>query len=125
MRRRFYSPAGHHSTPARDLRGVFMKTTVDYSWELDAGVRTDVKVHPAVGVRGARSTSATSALMAAAIGAIKPAIKSRVACVSKGALARWSSSLPASVGSTRIRSSLALSQWVTAGFRLLSRSSGR
>src|SRR5262245_14024036 len=33
-----------------DLRGVFMKTTVDYSWELDAGVRSDVKVHSRVGL---------------------------------------------------------------------------
>ena len=33
-----------------DLRGVFMKSFVDYSWELDAGVRTDVKVRPGVGV---------------------------------------------------------------------------
>jgi hypothetical protein len=33
-----------------DLRGVFMKSFVDYSWELDAGMRTDVKVHPGVGV---------------------------------------------------------------------------
>jgi len=33
-----------------DVRGVFMKTTVDYSWELDAGVRSDVKVRPQVGL---------------------------------------------------------------------------
>jgi hypothetical protein len=33
-----------------NIRGVFMKTTVDYSWEIDAGVRSDVKVHPLVGV---------------------------------------------------------------------------
>jgi hypothetical protein len=33
-----------------DLRGVFMKTSVDYSWELDAAVRSDVKLHPGVGV---------------------------------------------------------------------------
>jgi hypothetical protein len=36
-----------------DLRGVVMKTTVDYSWELDAGVRSDVKVHPRVGLLAA------------------------------------------------------------------------
>jgi hypothetical protein len=36
-----------------DLRGVFMKTTVDYSWELDAGVRSDVKVRPQVGLLAA------------------------------------------------------------------------
>jgi hypothetical protein len=33
-----------------DLRGVFMKTSVDYSWELDAGLRSDVKVHPRIGL---------------------------------------------------------------------------
>ena len=33
-----------------DIRGVFMKTTVDYSWELDAALRSDVKVHPGVGL---------------------------------------------------------------------------
>lgn len=33
-----------------DLRGVFMKTTVDYSWELDAGMRSDMKVRPGIGV---------------------------------------------------------------------------
>ena len=36
-----------------DLRGVVMKTTVDYNWELDAAVRTDVKVHPRVGLLAA------------------------------------------------------------------------
>jgi hypothetical protein len=36
-----------------DLRGVFMKTTVDYSWEFDAAVRSDVKVHPGVGLLAA------------------------------------------------------------------------
>ena len=36
-----------------DLRGVFMKTTVDYSWELDAGVRSDVKVRPSIGLLAA------------------------------------------------------------------------
>ncbi len=33
-----------------NVRGVFMKSSVDYSWELDAGVRSDVKVTPRVGV---------------------------------------------------------------------------
>jgi len=33
-----------------DVRGVFMKSFVDYSWELDADVRTDVNVAPHVGV---------------------------------------------------------------------------
>jgi hypothetical protein len=33
-----------------NLRGVFMKSSVDYSWEIDAVVRTDVKVKPRVGV---------------------------------------------------------------------------
>jgi hypothetical protein len=33
-----------------NLRGVFMKSSVDYSWEVDATVRTDVKVKPRVGV---------------------------------------------------------------------------
>jgi hypothetical protein len=36
-----------------DLRGVYMKTTVDYSWELDAAVRTDVKLRPAIGLLAA------------------------------------------------------------------------
>ena len=36
-----------------DLRGVFMKTTVDYSWELDAAVRSDVKVRPWIGLLAA------------------------------------------------------------------------
>jgi len=33
-----------------DVRGVFMSTTVDYSWELDTAVRSDMKVHPGIGV---------------------------------------------------------------------------
>jgi hypothetical protein len=33
-----------------DIRGVFMSTTVDYTWELDAALRSDVKVHPGVGL---------------------------------------------------------------------------
>jgi hypothetical protein len=36
-----------------DVRGVFMKTTVDYSWELDAALRSDVKVRPGVGLLAA------------------------------------------------------------------------
>jgi hypothetical protein len=36
-----------------DVRGVFMKTTVDYSWEIDAALRSDVKVHPGVGLLAA------------------------------------------------------------------------
>jgi len=32
-----------------DLRGAFMKTTVDYSWELDTAVRSDVKIRPQIG----------------------------------------------------------------------------
>jgi hypothetical protein len=36
-----------------DVRGVFMKTTVDYSWELDVALRSDVKVRPAVGLLAA------------------------------------------------------------------------
>ena len=36
-----------------DARGVFMKTTVDYSWEIDAGVRSDMKVRPRVGLLAA------------------------------------------------------------------------
>ncbi|HEU4691679.1 MAG TPA: hypothetical protein VFS23_25120 [Vicinamibacterales bacterium] len=36
-----------------NLRGVFMKSSVDYSWEIDAGVRSDVKVSPRVGVLAA------------------------------------------------------------------------
>jgi len=36
-----------------DVRGVFMKTTVDYEWELDAALRSDVKVHPGVGLLAA------------------------------------------------------------------------
>jgi hypothetical protein len=33
-----------------DLRGVYMKTTVDYSWEIDAAVRSDVKLRRSVGL---------------------------------------------------------------------------
>jgi hypothetical protein len=36
-----------------DVRGAFMKTTVDYSWELDTAVRSDVKIRPRVGVLAA------------------------------------------------------------------------
>jgi hypothetical protein len=36
-----------------DVRGVYMKTTVDYSWELDAAVRSDVKLRPAIGLLAA------------------------------------------------------------------------
>jgi hypothetical protein len=33
-----------------DLRGVFMKTNVDYSWELDASLRSDMKFRPRIGL---------------------------------------------------------------------------
>lgn len=36
-----------------DLRGVFMKSSVDYTWELDTALRSDVKVHPGVGLLAA------------------------------------------------------------------------
>jgi len=36
-----------------DLRGVFLTSFVDYSWELDAGVRSDFLVRPGVGILAA------------------------------------------------------------------------
>jgi hypothetical protein len=35
------------------VRGVYLKTTVDYSWELDAAVRSDVRLSPAIGLLAA------------------------------------------------------------------------
>ena len=103
-----------------DLRGVFMKTTVDYSWELDAGVRSDVKVAPRVGLLAASRYSLPRRGRQPRSGQSNRLSKSKVACVSRGAPARSSCSSPESAGSTRIRSRLAPPVG-RRGFRLLSR----
>jgi hypothetical protein len=51
--RRGFDRGQTHVEARGDLRGVFMKSFVDYSWELDAGVRADVTVHPRVGLLAA------------------------------------------------------------------------
>ena len=35
-----------------DVRGVVQKSFVDYSWEIDSGVRSDVQIRPGIGVFG-------------------------------------------------------------------------
>ncbi len=90
-----------------DLRGVFMKTTVDYSWELDAGRAQRREGASPDRVASRTSIFAISAWTAASIEAIKRATGSKVAFVSRGEQARSSCSLRASAGSTRIRSRLA------------------
>lgn len=107
-----------------DLRGVFMKSFVDYSWELDAGARTDVKVHPGVGViavvgmrhlgvDGSQNRDGPTGYrveggvrLEGPAGAIELFI----------AIERRIDPYPVEFGAAR---------WVTAGFRLLSRESGR
>jgi hypothetical protein len=107
-----------------DVRGVFMKTTVDYSWELDAALRSDVKVHPGVGLLAAADVrylgvdgsqnrgNQTGYKVEGGVrfegrsGAIEVFIAGE----------RRIDPYPVEVG---------VAQWFTAGFRLLSRSSGR
>ncbi len=107
-----------------DVRGVFMKTTVDYSWELDAAVRSDVKVHPGVGLLAAADVrylgvdgtqnrgNQTGYKVEGGVrfqgrnGAIEVFIAGE----------RRIDPYPVEVG---------VAQWFTAGFRLLSRSSER
>ena len=103
-----------------DLRGVFMKTTVDYTWELDAGVRSDVKVRPSIGllaagnirylgVDGSRDRGNQTGYKVEGgvrfegpVGAIELFIAGE----------RRIDPYPVEVG---------IAEWVTAGFRLLSR----
>jgi hypothetical protein len=107
-----------------DLRGVFMKTTVDYSWELDAGVRSDVKVRPGVGllagidvrylgVDGSRGRGNQTGYKVQ--GGVR--FEGRAGAIEVFVAGeRRIDPFPLEVGTA---------QWVTAGFRLLSRSSGR
>jgi hypothetical protein len=123
VRRAFsYGPAAIDTRA--DLRGVFMKTSVDYTWELDAAVRSDVNVHPGVGllvaidlrylgVDGSRGRgNQTGYTIEAGVrfegraGAIELFVAGE----------RRIDPFPLEVGT---------GEWVTAGFRLLSRSSGR
>jgi hypothetical protein len=107
-----------------DVRGVFMKTTVDYSWELDAAVRSDVKLRPGVGLLAAADVrylgvdgsqnrgNQTGYKVEGGVrfqgrnGAIEVFIAGE----------RRIDPYPVEVG---------VAQWFTAGFRLLSRSSER
>ena len=107
-----------------DLRGVFMKTSVDYSWELDAAVRSDMKVHPGIGllasadvrylgVDGSQNRGNQTGYrieggvrFEGRAGAIEVFVSGE----------RRIDPYPVEVG---------VAQWFTAGFRLLSRSSGR
>jgi hypothetical protein len=107
-----------------DVRGVFMKTTVDYSWELDTAVRSDVKMRPGIGLlagvdirvlgvdgsldRGTQTGYKVEGgvRFEGAAGAIELFVAGE----------RRIDPYPVEVGTA---------QWVTAGFRLLSRASGR
>jgi hypothetical protein len=123
VRRKFsYAPA---IIDARaDLRGVFMKTSVDYSWELDAAVRSDVKVHPGVGllaaidirylgVDGSKGRGNQTGYKVE--GGVR--FEGRAGAIELFVAGeRRIDPFPLEVGTA---------QWVTAGFRLLSRSSGR
>jgi len=107
-----------------DLRGVFMKTTVDYSWELDAGVRSDVKVHPQIGllaafdlrylgVDGSRDRGNQTGYKVQ--GGVR--FEGRAGAVELFVAGeRRIDPYPLEVGTA---------QWVAVGFRLLSRSAGR
>jgi hypothetical protein len=107
-----------------DLRGVFMKTTVDYSWELDVGVRSDVKVHPQVGllaafdlrylgVDGSRDRGNQTGYTIE--GGVR--FEGRAGAVELFVAGeRRIDPYPLEVGTA---------EWVAVGFRLLSRSSGR
>jgi hypothetical protein len=107
-----------------DLRGVFMKSYVDYEWELDAGLRGDVQVRPGVGIllaAGIRHLGVDGSLdrgdqtgfrveggvrLEGRAGAIELFVAGE----------RRIDPFPVEVGTA---------SWVTAGFRLLSRESGR
>ena len=39
-----------HSDVRVDVRGTVQKSFVDYTWEIDSGVRTDVQIRPGIGV---------------------------------------------------------------------------
>jgi hypothetical protein len=122
--RRAFSYGRYTFDTRADLRGVFMKTTVDYSWELDAGVRSDVKVHPGVGllagidvrylgVDGSRSRGNQTGYKVQ--GGVR--FEGRAGAIEVFVAGeRRIDPFPLEVGTA---------QWVTAGFRLLSRSSGR
>jgi len=122
--RRKFSSAGTIIDARADLRGVFMKTTVDYSWELDAGMRTHVKVHPAVGVVGAigirylgvdGSRDRGNQTGYKLEGGVR--FEGRAGALELFVAGeRRIDPYPLEFGTV---------QWVTAGFRLLSRSSGR
>ena len=101
-----------------------MKTTVDYSWELDAAVRSDVKVRPWIGLLAAADVRYLG-VDGSQNRAIKPATKSKAASGSK--VARGAIELFVA-GERRIDPypvEVGVAQWFAAGFRLLSRSSGR
>ena len=107
-----------------DVRGTFMKTTVDYSWEIDAGLRSNVKVYPQIafvtdvdirylGVDGSLNRGNQTGYRVEGgfrfegrAGAIELFVAGE----------RRIDPYPVEVGTA---------QWVTVGFRLLSRSSGR
>jgi hypothetical protein len=107
-----------------DLRGVFMKSFVDYSWELDAGVRSDVKLRPGVG------------LMAALAARYLGVDGSHDRGDQKGYRAEGGVRLEGRAGAIELFIAgerridpfpleLGTAHWLTAGFRLLGRASGR
>jgi hypothetical protein len=107
-----------------DLRGVFMKSFVDYSWELDAGLRSDVNLRPGVGLMvaaGSRHLGVDGSLNRGnqtgfrVEGGVR--LEGRAGAIELFVSAeRRIDPFPLEVGSAG---------WVTAGFRLLSRESGR
>jgi hypothetical protein len=107
-----------------DVRGVFMKTTVDYSWEIDAALRGEVKVHPHVGLLAAAdvrylgvdgSQNRGNQTGYKIEGGVR--FEGRAGAVELFiAGERRIDPYPVEVG---------VAQWFTAGFRLLGGSSGR
>jgi hypothetical protein len=101
-----------------------MKTTVDYSWELDAAVRSDVKVRPWIGLLAAAdvrylgvdgSQNRGNQTGYKIEGGVR--IEGRAGAIELFVAGeRRIDPYPVEVG---------VAQWFVAGFRLMNRSSGR
>lgn len=123
VRRGFTRGAARIDTRA-SLRGVFMKAFVDYSWELDAGVRSDVQMRPGVGlivsgdvrylgVDGTQSRGNQAGYR----------VEGGVRLGGRGGAVELFVAAERRIDPYPIERGTA--DWVTAGFRLLSGSSGR
>lgn len=123
VRRPFKLGAAAIQTRA-DLRGVFMKSSVDYEWELDLGARSDVQLRPGIGllvaggyrhlgVDGTRDRGDQNGYRVE--GGVR--LEGRAGAIELFVAAeRRIDPYPLE---------FATEQWASAGFRLLSRNSGR